>query len=231
MNKLLYKEQIPFFNNVYALYPYGSRIFGTSTKDSDWDYVLVLKKPVSFSLIDKQTNQGKRSYQPVTIEEFQEGLNNCESRILDCYFLPPEMVEIKPSKPWKFKLNKNALKAALIAKTDWGMERAAKKMNSDNLKIGRKSLFHAIRILMFGLQIQRYEKIVDYEQTVPIWKSIMNFPSTKWEDFETVYKPIYLTVRDWFVNDKSNDISAIFKMLPAKKELEMKKRIYQDSKR
>ena len=56
---------------------------------------------------------------------------------------------------------------------------------------GKKSLFHAIRIVMFGIQISKYGKIVDYSAANHIWEEINNNESTNWlEDYHSKYKKV-----------------------------------------
>jgi len=227
VNKILLNDQIPFVDKLYAMYPFGSRVYGNIHEASDWDYLLILKKPAPV----QQLIKGQLSFTIQTKDSFQQALDQHESIALECYFLPPTKVDFKPIVPWIFQLNKDKLKSAYDNKITECFLKAEKKINSENLLVGKKVLFHAIRVALFGIQMLKNGKITNYKEANEIWKSIINNESVSWEDYENTYKPIYLKVRNWFLNSKLNEnISTLIRMLPVEEPIKMRRRTYQDSK-
>lgn len=226
MNVVL-QQEIPYANKVYAVYPYGSRVYGNFRPDSDWDYLLILPGIVPTEQIIKK----RLSFTIQSKDKFQEALNNHEMWALECYFLPDNKIEKKPLKQWDFKLNIAQLKQTIGDKIADCFLKAEKKINIDNLLIGKKNLFHALRIALFGLQIIKYGKIIDYSEANIFWKAIYNLESRKWEDYEKVFGPIYNKLKEWFFMSKvQENVSSLYTFLP-KKSFMIKQRIYQDKSR
>lgn len=55
----------------------------------------------------------------------------------------------------------------------------------------RKSLFHALRIPMFGEQIGKHGKIIDYGVANHFWPEIRDCAITDWKHYHKKYKPIF----------------------------------------
>jgi hypothetical protein len=66
-----------------------------------------------------------------------------------------------------------------------------------NPYIAKKSLFHSLRILMFGIQIMKLGKIVDFSEANIYYKDIMDSPND-WEYLKEKYQPIYNKLKSEF---------------------------------
>lgn len=182
------------FNNVLAVYPYGSRVYGTATKNSDYDYVVLIKKKTQEQYSDSLININ--FYTP---EEHQRRLNEHEISALECYFLPQHMVLFDSVHPlnrhnpgYNFELNLSVLRKSISAKSSNSWVKAKKKLTVKkdyDLNLGRKSLFHAIRIIEFGIQIAEYGKIVDYGSSNLLFHEINN--SYDWAELYNRFKKLY----------------------------------------
>lgn len=176
----------------YALYPYGSRVYGTNHPGSDWDYVGV-KLSVGFSEIE----QGVINVKLMDPEHFQELLDQHNVSALECYFLPREFVLKIPDDAWNFKLSLSQLRNSFSEKASKSFVKAKKKFVSpydwakDERDRGKKSLFHSLRILNFGIQIAEQGKIVDYGAANEIFEEIVSNPSSDWEDYQKRWKPVF----------------------------------------
>lgn len=62
--------------------------------------------------------------------------------------------------------------------------------------IGRKSMFHSIRIIMKGIQIAEYGKIVDYGCANHYLKSVMAMED--WETIQEYFQPLYNRLKTKF---------------------------------
>jgi len=182
-------------SDLVAVYPYGSRVYGTATKNSDYDYIVILKKKKSQQYSDNLININ--FYTP---EEHQKRLDDHEISALECYFLPREMVLFTANHPlnkenveFKFKLDLGKLRHSLSAKSSNSWVKAKKKLTVEkdyDVNIGKKSLFHAMRIITFGIQIAMTGRIVDYGACNHINHSI-SLQSDMWPELFETYKKYY----------------------------------------
>ena len=59
-----------------------------------------------------------------------------------------------------------------------------------DLNIGKKSLFHAFRIISFGIQIAEEERIFNYSECNDLFNEIMS-AYNNWDSLFEIYKPRY----------------------------------------
>lgn len=160
--------------DILAIYPYGSTIYGTADENSDRDFVIVTKGALLKSGGFKQNaiSSKDRSIQGILYSRsgFIDAINNYEITALECLSIPENIV-IKSKWPfgcskWEPKemIKKIISKASnswhtadLQAKDGWGYP-------------AKKGIFHALRILHFGLQLKEHRKIVDFEECNWIWE-------------------------------------------------------------
>lgn len=186
-------------NAFYALYPYGSRIYGTAQKHSDWDYIAV-----DDNFATGEMSRGSANIKFMNLQHFQKLLDEHHIIALECFFLPEDKVEIKPAKPWKFKLDRVKLRHSFMEKASKDWVKAKKKFISPYDKVqnelyrGKKSLFHAFRILSYGIQISKFGKIIAYNEMNDVYLKIMTNTSTIWEDYEKDWKPFFNTLSSDF---------------------------------
>jgi predicted nucleotidyltransferase len=216
------RQKVPFPDDVYALYPYGSRIYGTFRPDSDYDYILVVNKGASTQIV-----LDKNSYNVISREEFQKALNDHETWALECYFLAPAEVLVHPKEPWKFNFSADKLKTYFLEKMQLEIERAEKKFKMLNFLSGKKSLWHSMRVGIFGLQLLQHKRIVSYSEANPLWMSILYNPSTAWKDYEILYKPIYEALRMAVQKSQQIKASSLFPIMKSN----TKRRTFMDSKK
>jgi len=167
--------------DLIAVYPYGSRVYGTARKNSDYDFIVVTPKKTNEQYSDKLININ--FYTP---EEHQNRLNEHEISALECYFLPQEQVlfdcfhplnRTPRVKPFTFKLDLNTLRHSLSAKSSNSWVKAKKKLTVEkdyDIDLGRKSLFHSFRIIEYGKQIAVHGTIVNYCSCNDLFNEIMN---------------------------------------------------------
>lgn len=178
--------------NFYALYLYGSRVYGTNTEFSDWDYVGV-QPGVGFSELER----GAIDVKLMDLEHFQKLVNDHNVSALECLFLPEEMVLVKPERPWSFNLDLSMLRRSFSQKSNQSFGKAKKKFVApydwavDEIKRGKKSLFHSLRILDFGIQIAQFGEIVCYDTCNYMYDEIMENESLIWEDYQNRWQPEY----------------------------------------
>jgi predicted nucleotidyltransferase len=172
--------------NIINAYQYGSRVYETHNADSDYDFIFVVNKKDD-ALITKYASLDANIY---TLEEFVEQIQNHEISILECLFLPENKV-IKNTHSFteNFNLDKNQLRTSISQKSSNSWVKGKKKFIVEkdfNPYVGKKSVWHAFRMLDFGTQIAKNGFIYDYTSANHLYKEIIACNS--WEEIEQKYK-------------------------------------------
>lgn len=98
--------------NILNFYNYGSQVYGTNTKDSDYDFIVVINDEKDFQ--KDYYKSGKYEYHIYQKSEFIDLLNKHKINILECYFAPDFAKKKELFKP-KLELNKNLLRRSISA--------------------------------------------------------------------------------------------------------------------
>lgn len=150
------------------IYVFGSRVYGTDSEASDWDVVVVGNSSVD-SLEIKHELFNIHVYTP---KKFQEDLDWHMPKNLECV-MAPEWAKLKQDIDFRFELRPAKLRHAISHVSSNSWVKAKKKLTvAGEYAIGVKSLFHAIRIPMFGAQIAAYGSIGDFGCANHIWDRI-----------------------------------------------------------
>ena len=70
----------------------------------------------------------------------------------------------------------------------------------DDYHIGVKSLFHSLRIPLFGIQIANSSKITDFEEGNFIWEKIKTKPDWTWEELDSEFRNLKNNIMSDFRN-------------------------------
>ena len=151
-------------SQVIEAYIYGSRVYGNARKDSDWDFIVVLN--------DEDYKEEQFSDNLINVNFFQfrshhQRLEQCEPSAMECSFLDEKHI-LKRQYPIYYQMLKvdlSSLRSAFSAKSSNSWVKAKKKLTVPadfNDQVGKKSLWHAMRIIDFGTQIATKGRIEDY---------------------------------------------------------------------
>lgn len=180
--------QVPESSPVIAIYKYGSRIYGTLHKDSDYDYNIVMDNPPIPDWVHNMININY--YSP---RQFQEAIENHEIWAIECISTGPILAP-GPQYDWHLVLDLSKLRVSISKGSDNAFHKGKQKLvkpfdhQDGELMRGKKSLFHAFRILKYGIQIVRNNKVVDFGEANDIFNEIMKINSDKWSDYEYLKK-------------------------------------------
>jgi len=159
-------NELGITGEVLAIFPYGSQVYGTAGVDSDHDFIIVMKSALldSGAFRDNAISNEDKSIQGVVYSRggFIDAINNYEIGALECLSLPEDKVIFKK---WPFKVNvwnEYTMIKAIISKASSSRHNADQQSKNGNKTIGRRAMFHALRILNFGLQLKEHQKIVDF---------------------------------------------------------------------
>lgn len=194
MNKLPTELGSYCVSNVYL---YGSRVYGTARKDSDYDFIIVVEDRLengSIQLMNDMVN--------ITIYDlnmFQQLLNDHEISILECIFLPDDKKIEK--RHFEFNLDLKKLRKSLSKKSSNSYVKAKKKMTVEkdfDVYVAQKSLFHSFRILHFGAQLAKCGKIVNYSEANWVWDDIVDSKSVDWNEYHSGWHNTYNLLKTMF---------------------------------
>ena len=182
---------------------YGSRVYGVYSAQSDYDIIVVVPQLPStdvptfdgVDLVVHTEDEYHRDYahaEPWAIEAHFLRLAGREDFILhDCGVQQPS-TSIAST-----QLRRSISKAASHA---WVKAKKKLIVEKDyNSYVAAKSLFHALRLLMFGIQISAFGHIRSYDSANAYWHLILQdvdrYPSNQgeeaWRVFDTKFRAHY----------------------------------------
>lgn len=197
--------------HILNIYPYGSRIYNTASEKSDYDFIVVGRGvPVTkYPYNSADCDQLDSPNYPITInlypseESFEDRIKMHRISVLECLFLPPDKI-LKETVKFPFILHRKRLRESISEKASNSWVKAKKKFSDNqilNPEIGKlyeqdfhlakKSLFHSLRIIDFGIQIATQGKIINYSSCCQLWQEILNNPSNNWQDYQNKYQQYY----------------------------------------
>lgn len=171
--------------NVYA---YGSRIYGTHSADSDYDYIVVYKSALlpSGAFKDNAKSNADRSIQIICYSRggFKAGLEQYDISCIESLFLPKEFVV---QSKWPFKLEKINVKEfadKIISKVSASWHSANLAMSDGHFYHAKKGFYHAIRIADFALQLKdsNFSKI-DFSTAKTYWNEISKIDDAEFKHY------------------------------------------------
>jgi len=188
-------------------YIFGSTVYQTTNIKSDIDYILVcnnlkykdiLQKDKSIDLGNNKINLKLYSH-----KIFVELIKQHRIDVLECLFLKDKFI-LKQTVDYKyhFKLNLDTLRRSISAVCSNSYVKCKKKLKQEDDYIGKKSMFHSLRIAHYGIQIAKYNEIVDYINlddnytTITLFNEI--FKLNNWNEINNKYKHYANNLRTQF---------------------------------
>ena len=156
-------------SHIKNIYVFGSRVYGTTSFNSDWDFIMIANNPVS----NQEIRSGDFNIHIVVPDEFEKMLKAHHPGAIECFYAPDEFRILENI---KFNWNPSipSLRHSFSHTSSNSWVKCKKKLEQGDYYIGIKSLFHSLRIPMFGIQIAKYGKIVDFSCANKIYDSIFN---------------------------------------------------------
>lgn len=178
------------YSQILNIYPYGSKVYGTAREDSDDDFVIVYKSAFlpSGAFKDNAISSEDRKIQGTCYSRtgFINAINTYQITVLECLYLPDELVVQKKMNFKMYKFDKKEFVQKIIKQASDAWYRGTQSYKKKNIKFAKKNAFHALRILMFAMQIKKRGKIDNYARANDIKNEIYSIEDEK-------YKPrIYL---------------------------------------
>lgn len=139
--------------------PFGSRVYGTSSDLSDWDYVVIANTPDT----NKEIKFSNLNLHIMTYEQFSLHLREHRSFAVECFFSPTQLRLLELVR-FSWTPNRDSLihQFTHISNISWNS--FEKKLDEDYYK-AIKDIFHSIRVPLFGVQILTTGKIENFSES------------------------------------------------------------------
>lgn len=144
------------------IYEWGSRVYLTSNDSSDWDYIAVV--PDDFPKESDQYEFGNRTYNIEHESEWLEKLQRNSVEVLECLSLPLMFI-VKNRKTYPFTFNPENAHASISERASIAWVKGKKKLTIEkdfDWRGGKKSIWHSLRLYLFGCQLAQCGVIFDY---------------------------------------------------------------------
>lgn len=168
---------------ISGAYLFGSRVYGSATEQSDWDYVLVGK-----GLKYREVTSDNINIHVMSDHLLRANVEDYDMRALECILAPKEAI-IYERKPTKFKVkDKSKFTEKILFQVDKNWRVAKKKFNEGDVYGGKKRVYHAIRIYHFAIQLAKKGKITQWNAATKIKNDIMQDSHSDWDYFRLKYE-------------------------------------------
>ena len=180
------------------VYHYGSYVYGTYIPGvSDIDFIVIVPNECKY---EEQVEFDSCQYSIYTESEWQTMLDNNEVDAIETYFIPDEY-KAKETKVFTTTIIKEKIRNNFSHVASNSFVKCKKKLvieNSFNPRVGKKSLWHSLRIIDFGIQILEHGKIVDYSSMNHLHDEIVNCTSDDWQHYKEKYQSVYNSLKSKF---------------------------------
>jgi len=165
---------------VQNIYLFGSQCYGTSSDKSDYDVLIIANTPYP----EKELVVDNLNIHILSLDRFMEGMKQFNIRNIEC-LLSPFILQEKIKIPLEIKIP--SLRHSISHIVSNSYVKSKKKLEIGEYYIGIKSLFHSLRIAMFGTQLAQTGTITDWQCANYIWKNLISKEWT-WDELDSFYR-------------------------------------------
>lgn len=182
------------------VYHYGSFVYGTFIEGkSDFDYIVIM--PDNHQELDKQQFEAHNNqYSFYTKSTWQKKLDNNDVDAIEIFFLPNKFI-IKETVRFNTTVDPAKIRSNFSKVASNSFVKCKKKLEIKkdfNPRVGKKSLWHSLRIIDFGIQILSCGKIDDYGNLNYLYNEIVNSEINDWHFYKEKYQPLYNSMKSRF---------------------------------
>jgi hypothetical protein len=189
-------------NLALNIYHYGSFVYGTFVEGvSDYDYIMIVPDEMSH-LDEQQFECDNCQYTVHTASNWQTMLDRCDVDAIETYFLPEQFI-VKENVVFIADITKEKIRNSFSHVASNSFVKCKKKLEvkeSYDPKVGKKSLWHSLRIVDFGIQILEHDRIINYSSMNHLYDEIVKSEEVDWEYFKQKYKQVYNSLKTKFRN-------------------------------
>lgn len=188
------------FENAINIYHYGSYVYGTYIDGiSDIDYIVIVPDSMQ-NLDDQQFECNNKQCTVYTEATWQRMLDRCDVDAIECYFLPEKFI-VKETEIFIADITREKIRSSFSHVASNSFVKCKKKLEVEKdfaPTVGKKSLWHSLRIIDFGIQILVHGSIIDYSSMNHMYNEIVKSERNDWPFFKERYKPIYNKLKTKF---------------------------------
>lgn len=198
-----------------GVYLFGSHAYGALRPDSDKDLLVILadstrrRRDMRWLIEDgwvppgdwksaRRAFVGRKRFQIWAFEEetFLRMLSAQVPLALEALFLPPPLVLQSWTAP-AIVINRRRLweSYSYVSAAHWQKGLARFLVEGATVYEAKKLLLHSLRVLLFGAQLAKYQKIIDYSAANPLREEILSYPETSPEAHQAAFLPTWSALR------------------------------------
>jgi hypothetical protein len=181
------------------IYHYGSYVYGTFQEGkSDMDFIVIL--PDGYNMPSELIEQNNCHYSLYTLSQWYDKLNNHDVDAIETYFLDDKFI-VKETVEFHIKICPHKIRESFSRTASNSWVKCKKKLEvaeSFNPRVAKKSLWHSLRILDFGIQILLRGRIVMYNSMNHIYEQIVNCPNNHYIFYKEKYQQHYNSYKSLF---------------------------------
>jgi len=167
---------------VSGCYVFGSQVYGTADRRSDWDIILIANS----SSPEVEYNVGNLNIHVIVPDVFMEYVRVNHIKALECLYAP-KWAQIKPF-DCDFTFKEDSFRHNISHTVSNSWVKCKKKLMQSDYRIGVKSMFHALRIADFGIQFAKTGKI-EFGSMNWVWKEIES-REWNWLELQNRFQPL-----------------------------------------
>jgi hypothetical protein len=180
---------------VKNIYIYGSQVYGSAHEGSDYDIAVTANQMMTHEEKRVNVNGAKLNIHVYTPDVFLAALNKHDIMNLECIFAPSWAILQEKDVLSRDTVVKRIIKNVLTqSQSSWFNGKM--KIRDHNIDKGVKSIFHAMRMLMFAAQIAQFGKITDFTVGNNLYKEMMECDEFEWDYYKEKYLPIKIELEE-----------------------------------
>ena len=184
-----------------AVFAHGSRVWGTDDELSDRDHEVIVEDGWDGPEQVEVGGDGDetRQFTIIPLSRWEREAHDCTVLFCECVSLPDDLVanRVVPD-GWVPDPERIRRQFSRTSSNSW--VKAKKKLTvpgSFAPRIAKKSLWHSLRILMFGTQMLEHGRIADMSVANGLWDEIKAMPDD-WDALDARFRPIRNALRSEF---------------------------------
>lgn len=184
-----------------SVFAHGSRVWGTDDASSDRDHEVIVDDGWDGPGQLEVGGDGDevRQFTLIPLSRWEREATECTVLFCECAFLPDELVanRLVPGE-WEPDAERVRRQFSRTASNSW--VKAKKKLTVPGSlapRIAKKSLWHSLRILMFGIQILERGSIEDFSEANGLWDEVRAMPDD-WDALDARFRPVRNALRSSF---------------------------------
>lgn len=183
-----------------SVFAHGSKVYGTDGPYSDRDHEVIVNDGWDGEeQLEAGAVTGVRQYTLIPVSRWLAEAKECSVLFCECAFLSPEM-SVMPLIPEGWSPDAESVRRQFSRTSSNSWVKAKKKLvvpRSIDPYVAKKSLWHSLRILMFGIQIIEQGGITDFQEANPLYWEIMGMPDD-WDSLDAGFRGLRNELRSRF---------------------------------